>query len=98
MTDLETICQQIDVLIDLLGGYWSEEWLIYPVMEELGEFAKELQIAEGLHPKKTTSHKKMEEEFGDLLFAVLALGRGLNFDIEQAITQSIKKFQSRDVK
>ncbi|MBD3192343.1 MAG: hypothetical protein GF308_17020 [Candidatus Heimdallarchaeota archaeon] len=98
MTDLETICQQIDGLIASLGGYWSKEWLIYPVMEELGEFSKELQIAEGLHPEKTTSKEKMEEEFGDLLFAVLALGRGLNVDIEQAIIKSIKKFQTRDIK
>ena len=43
MTEFQIICEKVDVLIDSLGGYWSKEWLLQPVMEELGEFSKELQ-------------------------------------------------------
>jgi len=96
MTDLLLICERIDALIESLGGYWSKEWLLQPVMEELGEFSKELQIAAGLHPGKTTNQEKLEEEFGDLLFAVLALGRGLELDVENAIMRTISKYQIRD--
>ncbi|MFW9923681.1 MAG: MazG nucleotide pyrophosphohydrolase domain-containing protein, partial [Candidatus Thorarchaeota archaeon] len=83
-------------LIKQLGGYWSKEWLIEPVIEELGEFSKELQISAGLHPNKTTTNEKLEEEYGDLLFAVIALGRGLQLDIEKAIINSINKYRIRD--
>ncbi|HUU79269.1 MAG TPA: MazG nucleotide pyrophosphohydrolase domain-containing protein [candidate division Zixibacteria bacterium] len=95
MKNLEEICLEIDALISQLGGYWSEEWLIQPVIEELGEFSKELQIKAGLHPLKHTSLEKIEEEFGDLLFAVLAMGRGLNINIEHALMTSIKKYDKR---
>ncbi|MHA1154565.1 MAG: MazG nucleotide pyrophosphohydrolase domain-containing protein [Candidatus Heimdallarchaeota archaeon] len=95
MTDFEIICQKVDELINSLGGYWSKEWLIEPVIEELGEFSKELQISAGLHPGKTTSSKKLMEEYGDLLFAVIALGRGLNIEIEESLLNTISKYKNR---
>ena len=95
MTDLEKLCKEVDDLIESLGGYWSKEWLIVPVMEELGEFSKELQISAGLHPMKKTSPEKLADEYGDLLFAVIALGRGLHIDVEQALRGTIKKYSSR---
>ena len=96
MTELQIICEKVDTLIESLGGYWSKEWLLQPVMEELGEFSKELQIDAGLHPGKSTTKEKLEEEFGDLLFAIIALGRGLELDVEKAIMQTINKYQTRD--
>ncbi|MEA2071423.1 MAG: MazG nucleotide pyrophosphohydrolase domain-containing protein [Asgard group archaeon] len=95
MTDIESLFKKIDKLISSLGGYWSEEWLIYPVIEELGEFSKELQIVHKLHPKRESNHQKLQEEFGDLVFAVFALGRGLNIDIKQALINTIKKYERR---
>ena len=95
MTDLEILCKKVDDLIHTLGGYWSKEWLIEPVIEELGEFSKELQISAGLHPGRSTTQEKLTEEFGDLIFAVIALGRGLNIDIEQSLLQTITKYSQR---
>ncbi|NHJ86162.1 MAG: hypothetical protein FK734_11920 [Asgard group archaeon] len=95
MTDFEIVCQKIDDLISSLGGYWSEEWLIHPVIEELGEFSKELQIHAGLHPQKNTSKEKLSEEFGDLLFAVIALGRGLGLEVEESLLKTIDKYSNR---
>ncbi|TET28048.1 MAG: hypothetical protein E3J70_10675 [Candidatus Heimdallarchaeota archaeon] len=95
MTELQIFCEKVDDLIDSLGGYWSKEWLLQPVIEELGEFSKELQIDAGLHPGKSTTKEKLEEEFGDLFFAVIALGRGLEIDIEKALMLSIRKHQTR---
>ena len=95
MTEFQIICEKVDALIDSLGGYWSKEWLLQPVVEELGEFSKELQIDAGLHPGKSTTKAKLEEEFGDLIFAVIALGRGLEIDIEKSLMLSIRKYQTR---
>jgi tetrapyrrole methylase family protein/MazG family protein len=96
MVEFETICDKVDELIASLGGYWPDEWLIHPVIEELGEFSKELQIRVGLHRNKKSSNKKLQEEFGDLLFAVLALGKGLKINVEEAILQTIEKYHKRD--
>ncbi|NHK31281.1 MAG: hypothetical protein FK730_08010 [Asgard group archaeon] len=98
MTDLIDLSKKIDDLISDLGGYWPKEWLLQPVMEELGEFSKELQIDAGLHPSKTSTKEKLIEEYGDLLFAVIALGRGLKIDIEQALQNTIAKYNLRDKK
>jgi NTP pyrophosphatase (non-canonical NTP hydrolase) len=98
MTDLNDLSKKIDDLIRDLGGYWPKEWLLQPVMEELGEFSKELQIDAGLHPNKTSTKEKLAEEYGDLLFAVMALGRGLKIDIEQALQNTISKYNLRDKK
>ncbi len=95
MTELQILCEKVDALIESLGGYWSKEWLLQPVLEELGEFSKELQIDAGLHPGKSTTKEKLEEEFGDLIFAVIALGRGLEIDIEKALMNTIRKYQTR---
>ncbi len=95
MTDFEIICQKVDDLINSLGGYWSKEWLIEPVIEELGEFSKELQISAGLHPNKTTTPEKLMEEYGDLLFAVIALGRGLKIEVEKSLLNTISKYNQR---
>lgn len=96
MVDCNFLFNEVDQLIAELGGYWSKEWLIEPVIEELGEFSKELQIYAGLHRNKTTTKEKLEEEYGDLLFAVIALGRGLDLNIEKAIGNSIEKYRKRD--
>ncbi|MBN1327914.1 MAG: hypothetical protein JXA54_00450 [Candidatus Heimdallarchaeota archaeon] len=98
MSDLDKICKEINDLIEQLGGYWPKEWLIHPVIEELGEFSKEFQIYSGLHPNKKTTEEKLTEEYGDLVFAVLALGLGLKIDIDKAIKNTIKKYSVRDKK
>lgn len=98
MVEFGSICEQVDNLIELLGGYWPKEWLIQPVIEELGEFSKELQISANLHPSKTTNQEKLADEYGDLLFTVIALGRGLEIDVEKAIISTITKYQQRDLK
>ena len=41
------------------------------------------------------SHKKMEEELGDLLFSVVNLARHLAIDPEKALSISSKKFEKR---
>lgn len=42
--------------------------------------------------KNTTSYEEMEEEFGDLLFALVNLSRFLNIDPEVAIRRATEKF------
>jgi NTP pyrophosphatase (non-canonical NTP hydrolase) len=96
MTDLRVLCEKIDKLIDNLGGYWPQEWLLPPIIEELGELSKELQKAADLHPNEKGSREKITEEFGDLLFAVLAFGQAMNIDSEAALLATLEKYHQEN--
>ena len=59
---------------------------IKKVNEELNELKKEI---------KTKNKKKIREELGDLIFAVLDVSRKLKLDPESVLKQSNKKFSRR---
>ena len=56
------------------------------VEEELREFSE---------AKKKGDQEKIEEEFGDLLFALVNLSRFQNINPEQALRKTIRKFEER---
>jgi len=69
---------------DRVAGAWSK------VHEELDE------VHEILGSKKFKVHiKKLKEEIGDLLFAIVNVARKLNIDAEEALQQGNNKFMRR---
>ena len=69
------------------GFEWPDEKTLYEcVMSEFEEFNQ----AKGLGNKLL-----MEEEFGDILFAVVNLARWNKIDAEQALLRANKKFEKR---
>lgn len=61
--------------------------VIAKIEEELEEFRSELA--------KTGNHDRMEEEFGDFLFACVNLARHAGIDPETALRRANRKFESR---
>ena len=59
-------------------------------MEKIEEETKELVEA-----KKLQSQEKINEEFGDLIFSIVNLGRHLGVDSEEALKQTNRKFINR---
>ncbi|ABP66816.1 MazG family protein [Caldicellulosiruptor saccharolyticus DSM 8903] len=57
------------------------------VYEELGEFEESLS--------KYSAQDKLEEELGDVLFAVVNVARFFNIDPEEALSKTIQKFITR---
>jgi XTP/dITP diphosphohydrolase len=57
------------------------------VQEELGELREEIE--------KGTSHKRIEEEFGDLMFALINYSRFIDVNPENALERTNKKFIRR---
>jgi uncharacterized protein YabN with tetrapyrrole methylase and pyrophosphatase domain len=53
------------------------------------------EIAECEEAFRGTDRTKMEDELGDLLFAVVNLGRFLNIDAENALGKTIQRFIGR---
>jgi len=66
--------------------YNNDSEAIEKVKEELIELKKEIKIK---------NKKKIREELGDLIFAVLDVSRKLNLDPESVLKQSNKKFSKR---
>ena len=56
------------------------------VKEELAEFENELG---------SDNRKRQEEEFGDLLFALVNVGRHLGFDTEETLQRTSNKYEKR---
>lgn len=70
-----------------VGFDWPDRRGVHEkILEELGE----LDDAVGMREKA-----QIEEEFGDLLFAIVNLARHLEVDPEQALTVANRKFEAR---
>ncbi len=69
------------------GFDWKEiDSVFEKVREEYEEFIEEYNRCD---------HEKMTEEFGDLIFSIVKLGRFLNIDPEHALCMTINKFVNR---
>lgn len=79
--------QKISKRVVKTGFEWPNEESLYDcVMSEIEEF-KEAEI------EKDKNH--MEEEMGDILFAIVNLARWNKIDAEQALLKANKKFEKR---
>jgi len=79
--------QKITEKAALVGFDWEHvDQVVAKVMEELGEF--EEAMASG-------DNERMEAELGDLLFAIVNLGRFLSINPEEALRKTISRFQQR---
>ena len=66
------------------------------IQSELGELSKEILKATRYGKTETpTRHESIEDEYGDLLFSVLALGVELKADPEYCLKKSIEKYNKR---
>lgn len=79
--------QKITEKASRVGFDWEHvDQVVAKVMEELHEF--EEAMAKG-------NNDRMEAELGDLLFAIVNLGRFLSINPEEALRKTIKRFQLR---
>jgi tetrapyrrole methylase family protein / MazG family protein len=70
-----------------VGFDWEHvDQVFAKVMEELREFEETMIDNDG---------ERMEEELGDLLFAIVNLGRFLSLDPEEALRKTIERFSRR---
>jgi len=70
-----------------VGFDWEQTDQVYAkVMEELHEFEEAMLAGD---------QQEMESELGDLLFAIVNLGRFLSIDPEEALRKTIQRFTNR---
>jgi len=70
-----------------VGFDWDHvDQVVAKVMEELHEFEEAMQSGD---------NEQMESELGDLLFAIVNLGRFLSINTEDALRKTIRRFEQR---
>lgn len=75
-----------------VGFDWEDKRQVWEkVEEELQEFQEEFNIVEN----EKIDHEKAEQEFGDILFALINYARFINIEPEAALERTNKKFIKR---
>ncbi len=95
--NLNELSTKVDLYIKSHGGYWDIPWLLASIIEELGELSKALQLFSGLREKKKeqTLINVVNEESGDLFFALICLTNYLGINLETALLNTLNKYAKR---
>ena len=99
----QDLSSRIDTLIQNQGGYWDLPWLLAALSEELGELSRAVQRYAGIRTldeinKSKDMFKAVKEECGDLLFALLCLTNYYEIDLEEALLDTLRKYEQRSVR
>ena len=93
------LSEQIDEFIQQQGGYWDIPWLLSAITEEVGELSRALQIyskvREERFEKESSNLLFIEEESGDVLFALICLANYFRIDLETAVLKTLNKYKNR---
>jgi NTP pyrophosphatase (non-canonical NTP hydrolase) len=98
--ELKTLTKLVDEFIHGHGGYWDSPWLLAAITEELGELSFSLQRFMGIRGTMCPGQEEflktnVEEECGDLFFSLICLTNYLDINLEIALLETLKKFNSR---
>lgn len=65
------------------------------LVEEFGELAKALRIFKNMRVHADTARPNLSDEFGDVLYLVIALANRCNVDLAQALMKKIAKDEKK---
>ncbi|MHA1976507.1 MAG: MazG nucleotide pyrophosphohydrolase domain-containing protein [Candidatus Hodarchaeales archaeon] len=99
--ELTKLAAEVNTFISNHGGYWEPAWLLSALTEELGELSRAVQIFAGIRNKEVSTIspvliQNIEEESGDLLFALLCLANYYHIDLEKALLNTLNKYKQRE--
>lgn len=78
-------------------GYWQPLAMLARLSEEVGELAREVNHRFGEKPKKSGENEgDLAMEMADILFVLTAFANSLEIDLEDAFTQVMRKYRTRD--
>lgn len=98
--ELNELAIKVNDFIQTQGGYWKPVWMLAALTEELGELSRSLQVFQNVRdstnsPRSEESLSKVEEECGDILFALLCLTNSLDINLEKTLLNTLEKYQHR---
>ena len=78
-------------------GYFPPYTNLVRLMEEVGELSKEFNNNFGpLKKIDKLSSARLKDELGDVFFAICVLANQLDVELEDALGDSLRKYQTRD--
>jgi NTP pyrophosphatase (non-canonical NTP hydrolase) len=87
---------EVDATIHALGGYWPPLANLARLFEECGELARAVNQTYGPKQRKPGEGEvAAREELGDALYVLLALANSLSIDVDDALTEALRKAQGR---
>ena len=77
--------------------YWTPHEILARLVEEVGELARLVNHEYGPKKKKPSeAEQNIEDEVGDVLYALACLANTHDIDLDEALQKSISKVESRD--
>jgi NTP pyrophosphatase (non-canonical NTP hydrolase) len=77
--------------------YWTPHEILARITEEVGELARLINHQYGPKKRKDTeAHQEIEDEIGDILYAVACLANTHDINLDEALQKSLKKVETRD--
>lgn len=69
--------------------------MMYAIIEEVGEVAREINNLEGYKPKKTEEKSNLTDELGDLLFSIICLANHYKINLNKPFFYTLRKYSFR---
>ena len=98
---VEKIQKKVDDFIkSTKDGYWPPLSMLAALIEEIGESARIINSIEKIKPLKNEENTPnqlvmLEEELGDVLFALVCLANYYNISLENSIMNTLVKYRDR---
>ena len=73
----------------------SVEYRVLDTLSELGEVAKEVLKMSSYGRKPMKYRTELKNELGDVLFSLVTVANTFEIDLEDALNQSLEKYQTR---
>lgn len=87
--------EEVDIFMNRYGMNIKPEYRAIDIAAEFGEVAKQILEQTGYGEEDLDRSNDLEEEIGDLYFALIALANSLNIDLDIAIDKVIEKYKKR---
>ncbi|OGM08949.1 nucleotide pyrophosphohydrolase [Candidatus Woesebacteria bacterium RBG_13_36_22] len=78
-------------------GYWRPLEILARLMEEVGEFAREVNHKFGPKKKKSSEiNKELGDEMADIIFTLICFANSQNIDLDKHFKRMMVKLKTRD--
>ena len=77
-------------------GYWKPHEILARIMEEVGEFAKEVNHDFGPKKRKINDTSNVKDELGDILFSLCCYANAHGISLDECFQTAMDKCYTRD--
>lgn len=87
--------EKVDMFMNKYDLDIKPEYRAMDIAAEFGEVAAEILALTDYGDEDLENHPQLEEEIGDLYFAIIALANQLGIDLDMALDDVLEKYEQR---